>query len=380
VRFSFNISGSFEAVAGFGWLHCRQHGTASKAACDGPRAGNDELQRHRTKRATPAVAVRSAARGQSTPPVVPPIVRRMQNPYVPRRPGRSLFVRLRGLNHHLNVWGEASMATAQRPALLLMHGWMDVGASFQFTVDALAHPRYVIAPDWRGFGLSDSTAADCYWFPDYLGDLDALIDHLSPGQPVDLGGHSMGGNVVMSYAGVRPARVRRLINLEGFGMPQTLPQDAPKRLMQWLDELKQAQALRDYASLDEVAARLSKTNPLLAADKAAWLASHWSRLGEDERWHILGDASHKRINPVLSRAEDTIATWKLITAPLLWVEGAGTAFGKWWGERYTRAQFEERLGVVPSVRRAVLEPAGHMLHHDQPEALARAMQDFLDGP
>ncbi len=304
----------------------------------------------------------------------------MQNPYVPRRPRRSLFVRLRGLNHHLNVWGEASMATAQRPALLLMHGWMDVGASFQFTVDALAHTRYVIAPDWRGFGLSDSTAADCYWFPDYLGDLDALIDHLSPGQPVDLGGHSMGGNVVMSYAGVRPARVRRLINLEGFGMPQTRPQDAPKRLTQWLDELKQAQALRDYASLDEVAARLSKTNPPLAADKAAWLASHWSRLGDDGRWHILGDASHKRINPVLSRAEDTIATWKLIAAPLLWVEGAGTAFGKWWGERYTRVQFEERLGVVPSVRRVVLEPAGHMLHHDQPEALARAMEEFLDGP
>jgi pimeloyl-ACP methyl ester carboxylesterase len=303
----------------------------------------------------------------------------MPNRYEPRRTGRSQFVTLRGLRHHLNVWGDASMATAQRPPLLLMHGWMDVGASYQFTVDALARDRYVIAPDWRGFGLSGSSASDCYWFPDYLGDLDALIDHLSPGQPVDLCGHSMGGNVVMSYAGVRPACVRRLINLEGFGMPQTQPHHAPKRLTQWLDELKQPQSLRSYASLDEVAKRLCKTNPLLTADKAAWLASHWSRQGDDGRWHILGDAAHKRVNPVLSRAEDTIATWKLITAKLLWVEGVGTEFGKWWGERYTRAQFEERLSVVASVQRLKLEPAGHMLHHDQPEALARALEEFLEG-
>ena len=282
------------------------------------------------------------------------------------------------MRHHLNVWGDASMATASRPPLLMMHGWMDVGASFQFTVDALAHERYVIAPDWRGFGLSDSTAGDCYWFPDYLGDLDALIDHLAPGQAVDLCGHSMGGNVAMSYAGVRPARVRRLINLEGFGMPQTTPEQAPKRLAQWLDELQQPQSLRDYASLDEVAARLVKTNPLLAPDKAAWLASHWARNEDDGRWHILGDTAHKRVNPVLSRAEDTIATWKLITAPLLWVEGAGTQFGKWWGERYTHAQFEERLAVVRDVQRLTLQPAGHMLHHDQPEALARAIETFID--
>ncbi len=303
----------------------------------------------------------------------------MSTAYTPRRPGRSQYVSLRGLTHHLNVWGDAATATAQRPPLLLMHGWMDVGASYQFTVDALARERYVIAPDWRGFGLSDATGADGYWFPDYLGDLDALIDHLSPDQPVDLCGHSMGGNLVMSYAGLRPARVRRLINLEGFGMPQTKPHHAPKRMVQWLDELKQPQSLRSYASVDEVAARLMKTNPLLKPDKAAWLAPHWSRRGDDGRWHILGDPAHKRVNPVLTRAEDTIATWQLITAPLLWVEGAGTEFGKWWGERYTRAQFEERLAVVPSVQRVQLNPAGHMLHHDQPEALARSLESFLDG-
>lgn len=302
----------------------------------------------------------------------------MPSPYVPRRSAHSRFVELRGLKHHLNVWGEPLTATPGRPVLLMMHGWMDVGASYQFTVDALQGERCVIAADWRGFGQTDFNAGDCYWFADYLGDLDALIDHLSPEAPIDLVGHSMGGNIVMTYAGVRPERIRRLVNLEGFGMPQTKPEHAPKRLRQWLDELKAPQALRDYASVGEVATRLMKTNPLLAADKAAWLAAHWSRRGGDGRWHILGDAAHKRVNPVLTRAEDTIALWSQISAPLLWVEGSGREFESWYDGRYTREQFEQRLAAVPSVRKLQLTPAGHMLHHDQPEALARALEEFLD--
>jgi pimeloyl-ACP methyl ester carboxylesterase len=297
--------------------------------------------------------------------------------YLPRCPARSATVRLRGLKIHLNLWGEASRVRADRPPLLLMHGWMDVGASFQFTVDAMRDDRFVIAADWRGFGLSDATASDCYWFADYLGDLDALIDHLSPGAPIDLAGHSMGGNIVMTYAGVRPARVRRLINMEGYGVPDARAEMAPKRLAQWLDELKQPQRMRSYDSLDGVAQQLMKTNPRLAADKAAWLATHWSKRGDDGRWHILGDAAHKIVNPVLTRAEDVIATWSRISAPLLWVEGEGKDFEGWYGGRYTRAQFEQRLAAVLKVQRLQLMPAGHMLHHDQPEQLARGIEDFL---
>jgi pimeloyl-ACP methyl ester carboxylesterase len=302
----------------------------------------------------------------------------MSERYKPKRPGRSQFVTLRGLKHHLNTWGEPSLVTPQRPPLLLMHGWMDVGASFQFTVDALAPQRYIVAADWRGFGLSDPTPSDCYWFADYLGDLDALIDQLSPDAPIDLAGHSMGGNVVMSYAGVRPQRVRRLVNMEGYGVPNAEPHQAPQRLAQWLDELKTPQRLHSFDSVDAVARRLMKTNPRLPEDKAAWLATHWSRQGDDGRWSILGDAAHKIVNPVLTRADDIVAIWSRIGAPLLWVEGDGKDFEGWYHGRYTRAQFEQRLAAVPQVERLKLTPAGHMLHHDQPDALARALDAFLD--
>jgi pimeloyl-ACP methyl ester carboxylesterase len=297
--------------------------------------------------------------------------------YLPQRVARSEFITLRGLRYHLNVWGEASMATAG-PPLVLLHGWMDVGASFQFVVDALAGARLVVAPDWRGFGLSGASGADSYWFPDYLGDLDALLDTLLPGQTVDLLGHSMGGNIAMIYAGVRPSRVRRLVNLEGFGLPESRPSQAPRRYAQWLDALREPQQLRTYATLDDVAARLHKTNPLLPAHRARWLAAHWSRRRDDGQFEILGDPAHKLANPVLYRKDEVLECWKLIQAPLLWVQGDRTDTERWWGQRYTLAEFHERLAVVPRVEKHVLAGAGHMLHHDQPEALAQRLEAFLD--
>ena len=309
----------------------------------------------------------------------------MASAYTARCVASSSFLPVRGLQYHLHTWGNATLAAPDRPPLLLLHGWMDVGASFQFVVDALAaaagHERWVIAPDWRGFGLTAAPGMDTYWFPDYLGDLDALLDAVLGAAgwtgPIDLLGHSMGGNVAMSYAGVRPARVRRLVNLEGFGMPETRPQQAPQRLAQWLDELKTPQSLRSYDSLHEVARRLLKNDPLLTPDKAAWLAPHWARQLPDGRWHILGDPAHKRVNPVLYRKDEVLETWKRITAPLLWVEGDLTDISKWWGHRYPRSDFDARLAVVPALQRERLSPCGHMLHHDQPDALAARLQRFL---
>jgi len=298
-------------------------------------------------------------------------------PYVVRREARSRFLPVRGLRYHLLEWGDASLATPERPTLVMVHGWMDVGASFQFVVDELPSDRHVIALDWRGFGLTESVAADCYWFPDYMGDLESVLDQLIPDQPIDLLGHSMGGNVAMVYAGVRPERIRRLVNLEGFGMPETRPHQAPKRYAAWLDELKAPQELRAYDSLHAVAQRLRKTNPLLNAQRAEWLAGHWSRRRDDGQYEILGDPAHKRSNPVLYQKAEVLECWKRITALVMWVEGDQTDVSKWWGNRYPRSDFEERLAVIGSLERHVLSPAGHMLHHDQPEELARLLESFL---
>jgi pimeloyl-ACP methyl ester carboxylesterase len=306
------------------------------------------------------------------------------SPYLPRRKARSRFVQARGLRHHLLEWGGAGSANAERPPLLMLHGWMDVAASFQFVVDALAPERHVLALDWRGFGASDTPQADTYFFAEYLGDLEMVLDALlgAAHAPIDLLGHSMGGNVAMLYAGVRPDRVRRLVNLEGFGMPRSGPAQAPTRLAAWLDALKTPERLRPYDSLEAVAARLQKTNPLLRAERALWLARQWSKPvlaagAGAETWQLLADPNHRRASPLIASVDEWLECWKRITAPVLWVEGDRSDVSLWWGERYSKAEFHERLDLVADAERHVVSPAGHMLHHDRPEDIARLVEAFL---
>jgi pimeloyl-ACP methyl ester carboxylesterase len=306
----------------------------------------------------------------------------IESMYQVLRPSISSWVPLRGCQYHVRQWGTPA---AGATPLVLAHGWMDVAASYQFMVDALSEAfvrqRSIIAFDWRGYGLTEAPATDSYWFPDYLADLDALLDTLYPGQTIDLVGHSMGGNVVMMYAGARPERIRRLVNLEGFGMPATRPAQAPGRMTQWLDELKATRQgdkdLKTYTSADGVAARLMKTNPRLSQDKADWLAQHWAKPGADGQWRILGDAAHKVINPYLYHAEETLATYSRIGCPVLAVEATDDSLGLWWKGKYTLDEYHERLKSVPQVQIARIDNAGHMLQHDQPEQLARLMEAFL---
>ncbi|HEX6720012.1 MAG TPA: alpha/beta hydrolase [Burkholderiaceae bacterium] len=299
--------------------------------------------------------------------------------YRARRASQSRFVDVRGLRYHLNLWGDLAHVTRERPLLVLTHGWMDVGASFQFVVDAMRDDRTIAAADWRGFGRTAAPPfTDSYWFADYLGDLDGLVDALSPDAPVDLAGHSMGGNVVMTYAAARPARIRRLVNMEGFGLPEARPEQAPERLRQWLDELKTPQRLKPYATQGDVAARLIKNNPRLSVERAAWLAAHWAERRDDGQWHILGDPAHKRVNPALYRKDEVPEGWKRIEAPTLWIEGDETDPDRWWGHRYPRSEFDARIALVKNLQRVRLAACGHMLHLDQPQALADALQRFLD--
>jgi pimeloyl-ACP methyl ester carboxylesterase len=298
--------------------------------------------------------------------------------YQPRRPSRNEFVPIRNLKYHVLLWGEPGPG---KVPLVMVHGWMDVAASYQFVVDAFAHDYYVIAPDWRGYGLTQSPDADNYWFPDYLADLDFLIDHYSPERPVDLVGHSMGGNIAMLYAGSRPARIRKLVNLEGFGMAATRPSQAPKRYAKWMDELKAfhrgEMALKAYDSVDGVAQRLMKTNKRLSQDKADWLARHWARPDAQGKWRILGDAAHKITNAQLYRLDEVMEIYKSITAPTLAVEASDDSLAQWWQGKYTLAEYHERLRAVPDARTALVQDAGHMLHHDQPVQLAQLIESFL---
>jgi pimeloyl-ACP methyl ester carboxylesterase len=287
------------------------------------------------------------------------------------RQSESRFLEVRGLRYHLRHWPAPGA-----PKMVLLHGWMDVSASFQFIVDALEREWDVYAPDWRGYGLTAWAKADSYWFPDYLADLDRILDEVEAENSLNLVGHSMGGHVAALYAGVRPARVAKFVNLEGFGLAATRPEQAPKRYARWLDELREPPRLRPYVSFAELAERLRSANHRLSSERADFLARHW---GQEVNGHVTlrGDPTHKVVNPVLYRQDEVRACWQLVTAPVLWVEAAESDALKRVG--LDSAAHAERRAAFRELRHVTVADAGHMLHHDQPAAVARLIEEFLLG-
>jgi len=291
---------------------------------------------------------------------------------------RAHRIALRGLDARVLTWGEPAARK-----LFLLHGWMDVAASFQFLVDALAGDWYVVAPDLRGYGRS-AWQPQGYWYHDYIADLEALLQAFAPGAAVDLVGHSLGGNVVLHYAGVRPARVRRVISLDGFGVRAEDAHSAPAKIAKWLDAIAVPNEFATYAGLDGVADRLQKNNPRLPRDKALFLAGHCAETLPDGRARLTSDPRHRLPFPSVYRIEETYAVWRNITAPTLWVAAADSHIPRWLddhpegeGATDSAAGIMRRFAHIPNGRLVTIADAGHMLHHDQPLAVAAAIEEFL---
>jgi len=283
--------------------------------------------------------------------------------YQPKVPRAEHSFSIRGVDYCIHEWG-----SSKAPLLVYLHGWGDTGSTFQFVVDALGADWHVLAPDWRGFGRS-SCECTSYWFPDYLADLHALLGRISPGDPVRLIGHSMGANAGALYAGTMPERVQAFVNIEGFGLADSKPADAPARYRAWIEGAKEAQLFSEYANLEALADRIMKRHPTLGAAEAAFVASEWAVQGTDGVARLRADPRHKLPNPVLYRRAEAEACWRAISAEMLVVVGSRSRFGR---------EFDDATALpFPRCPSVVIEGAGHMLHFEAPGALARAIEDFL---
>jgi pimeloyl-ACP methyl ester carboxylesterase len=273
---------------------------------------------------------------------------------------RTIEVGPRGLRLVCCEWP----GSGERP-LVVLHGYLEQGAAWDRVAKALG--RWVLAPDQRGHGRSDHVGAGgWYHFWDYVGDVDAIVETL--GGPVDLVGHSMGGTVACLYAGCRPANVRRLVLVEGLGPPDSTA-EAVSRARHYLDGRRRPPSHGAIANPAEAAARMQRFNPRLPLDVAQELATRTlspTEAGYSWSW----DPLHRARSPV-PFAVDTFRRFLAeITAPVLAVDGADTPF--------VLPDRPERLAAFRSrVREVRVANAGHLVHHDAPEALARVIGEFL---
>lgn len=297
----------------------------------------------------------------------------MSTPYQVQWQPAEFHLELRGVRHRLLKWQHSS-SPMTAPTVVLLHGFQDCSDTFQFLIDAMPRRWQFVALDWRGFGGSDWQDGP-YWLADYLADLDALLQQLTPNEPVRLIGHSLGGNMASLYAGIRPERIRWLISLEGFGLPRTPSDLAPQRYRDWLDQLRSGPRQSKHDSASTLAAALLRRNPRLTEPIANYVANAWMRASPtDGRVALHFDPWHRLINPVLYRREEAEACWRNVTAPVLIALG-------------TESEYRQRLEEDGDLERFIqcfrhaevadFEGLGHMLHHEAPMAMAQRLADWM---
>jgi pimeloyl-ACP methyl ester carboxylesterase len=275
----------------------------------------------------------------------------------------------RGLTLRVCQWGPLG----GRPTVIL-HGWLEQAAAWHDVATQLSGE--ILAPDHRGHGLSAHVGpGGFYHFWDYVSDLDALLARYAE---VDLVGHSMGGTIASLFSALRPEKVRRLVLIEGLGPP-----DAEMKLLEqatlYLEHRRQPPRHRPLADIEDGIRRMRRMNPGISPEAARRLVERTTRpvipgdpLAEPGTTGTLvwtWDPLHRArsAQPFVFRVFEQHL--RAIRAPTLLVYGAQST--------YHLPDLTEREACLADSRRIVLDGAGHLLHHDQPDALAAVLREHF---
>ncbi len=276
-----------------------------------------------------------------------------------------------GLNIHYLEWGDPVGAP-----LLLVHGFLDQAQSWRPFVAALkdraaTHP-WIIAPDCRGHGDSGWVGAGGYYhFPDYVHDLNSVIRAVGASQ-VALIGHSMGGTISFLYAGTFPARVTRLVLIEGLGPIGMNFSAAPNRMEKWINEVHERgrHHFREHPAIESGARQLQETNPRLSAELALELARSGMKQRANGKWIWKFDPLHRTAAPQLFYSGQAIEFLRRVECPVLLIEGKHS-------HQTHRPDKQQRMDAIRNKRSVIIDDAGHMVHQDNPQVLADVVLKFL---
>lgn len=271
--------------------------------------------------------------------------------------------------HYVN-WGNEDA-----PPMLLVHGGRDHCRNWDWVAEALRHDYHIIAPDLRGHGDSQWMVGGSYNQVDYVYDIAQLLFQTRM-TPVTIIGHSLGGSISLTYAGLYPETVSRLVSIEGMGPPPQMIKDLidipiERRLQQWVDDNRKTSGRipRRYSSLEDAYERMQNENPHLTEEQARHLTIHGSNQNEDGTYSWKFDNYVRNFSPVGLPVESQYELYKRISCPTLLVRGTES-----WA---TDPKEDGRADHFQNVQVASIGNAGHWVHHDQLDEFLILVRNFL---
>ncbi|GAA1732420.1 alpha/beta hydrolase [Isoptericola hypogeus] len=242
--------------------------------------------------------------------------------------------------------------------LVLVPGTTSDHTTWRLVAPLLADHVAVHAVDRRGRGLSGDAGA--YSLPAEHDDVAAVVDAAAAawGGPVDLLGHSYGGNVAFGAA-LRTGNVRRLLLYEGWPVPDVAHRRYPPELLARLDTLLAAG--RPEAMLELFCREIAMMTPAeVAAIKAAptWSARVAAAPTVPREVWAFGE-----------HAFDPADAARIRVPVLLLVGGESPA--------EIAADPEVVAAALPDARIRVLPGQAHVAHLTAPEVLAAEVLAFL---
>lgn len=274
------------------------------------------------------------------------------------------------LKLHYVDWGNPD-----KPLLVLIHGGRDHCRNWDWVAQALREHYHIVAPDLRGHGDSEWARGSEYSMIEHVVDIAQLLAQLDS-FPVTLVGHSLGGGIVLQYAGVYPDKVVKTVSIEGWGPPPQMlkeqPRRAHERMQHWVEEMRGFAGRRSkrYASLDEAVARMRAANPHLSAAQAHHLTLHGTNRNEDGSYTWKFDNYVRARSPYRFNMTDAQEIWGRIRCPLLLIRGSES-----WA--VDLAQDRERAAAFNAPSVVTIPDAGHWVHHDQLDEFLRITSAFL---